>query len=161
MFRAMRREKQQLSNREAVRILEEGKTGILAVISENGYPYTVPLNYVYYDGKIYFHSAKSGHKIDAIRDCEKVSFCVISKDDVIKEKLTTAYESAIVFGRARILTQEQEIVEAAKRFSLKYNEDEELADREIKNYWNSLCCVEIEIDHLTAKAGLELMGQKE
>ena len=98
---------------------------------------------------------------DAIRDCEKVSFCVISKDDVIKEKLTTAYESAIVFGRARILTEEQEIVEAAKRFSLKYNEDEELADREIKNYWNSLCCVEIVIDHLTAKAGLELMGQKE
>ena len=161
MFRAMRREKQQLSNREAVRILEEGKTGVLAVISENGYPYTVPLNYVYYDGKIYFHSAKSGHKIDAIRACDKVSFCVIFKDDVIKEKLTTAYESAIVFGRARILTEEQEIVEAAKRFSLKYNEDEELADREIKNYWNSLCCVEIKIDHLTAKAGLELMGHKE
>lgn len=86
---------------------------------------------------------------------------MISKDDVIKEKLTTAYESAIVFGRARILTEEQEIVEAAKHFSLKYNEDEELADREIKNYWNSLCCVEIAIDHLTAKAGLELMGQKE
>lgn len=118
MFRAMRREKQQLSNREAVRILEEGKTGVLAVISENGYPYTVPLNYVYYDGKIYFHSAKSGHKIDAIRACDKVSFCVIFKDDVIKEKLTTAYESAIVFGRARILTEEQEIVEAAKRFLL-------------------------------------------
>ena len=54
------------------------------------------------------------------------------KDDVIKEKLTTAYESAIVFGRARILTEEQEIVEAAKRAFLKYNEDEELADRRLK-----------------------------
>ena len=100
MFRAMRREKQQLSNQEAVRILEQGKTGVLAVISENGYPYTVPLNYVYYDGKIYFHSAKSGHKIDAIRACDKVSFCVVSKDDVIKEKLTTAYESAIFFWQS-------------------------------------------------------------
>lgn len=79
MFREMRRKKQQIPDNEAIAILENGKVGILAVNGDNGYPYTVPLNYMFYNGKIYFHSASEGHKFDSIKNNSKVSFCVISK----------------------------------------------------------------------------------
>ncbi len=83
-FRKMRRFKQELNEKETLEILTNGKTGILGVIGDYGYPYTVPVNYVYENGKIYFHCAKAGHKLDAIRQCDKISLCVIEKDDVIK-----------------------------------------------------------------------------
>ena len=89
MFRKMRRFNQQISLSESIEILEKGKTGVLAVLGDNGYPYAVPLNYVYENGKIYFHCAKAGHKISAMQNCEKVSFCVIDKDDVSAEEITT------------------------------------------------------------------------
>ena len=85
MFRAMRRKRQQLSREEAEAILERGTSGVLAVAGDNGYPYAVPLSYVYQDGKLWFHCAKSGHKLDAVRREEKASFCVIDQDLVVPE----------------------------------------------------------------------------
>ncbi len=155
-FRKMRRFKQELNEKETREILANGKTGILGVIGDHGYPYTVPVNYVYENGKIYFHCAKEGHKLDAIRQCDKISLCVIEKDDVIKEKLTTYFRSAIVFGRARILGTDEEIFNAAEILGLKYNEDKEVVDREIRREWNALCCVEITIEHMTGKEAIEL-----
>lgn len=102
MFREMRRKKQQIPDNEAIAILENGKVGILAVNGDNGYPYTVPLNYMFYNGKIYFHGASEGHKFDSIKNNPKVSFCVISQDKIIPEKYTTAYESVVVFGNAKL-----------------------------------------------------------
>ena len=67
MFRAMRRKRQQLSRAEAEAILERGTSGVLAVAGDDGYPYAVPLSYVYQDGKLWFHCANSGHKLDAVR----------------------------------------------------------------------------------------------
>ena len=67
MFRPMRRGKQLLPPEESIQILEQGTSGVLAVAGDAGYPYAVPLSYVYMDGKLYFHCAKSGHKLDAIR----------------------------------------------------------------------------------------------
>lgn len=78
MFRKMRRYRQQLSQEETISILKSGKTAVLGVLGDDGYPYTVPINYVYADGKIYFHGAKSGHKIDAIKRCGRVR-CASSK----------------------------------------------------------------------------------
>ena len=97
MFKKMRRWKQQLTNEETINILNQQYTGILGVLSDDGYPYTIPVNYVYKDNKIYIHGARSGHKIDAIKHCDKVSFCIIDKDELISEKLTTYYRSVIVF----------------------------------------------------------------
>ena len=74
MFRDMRRFKQQLTSEECETILRDQKRGVLAVLGDMGYPYTVPLNYVYDNGCLYFHSALQGHKIDAIRSCDKTSF---------------------------------------------------------------------------------------
>ena len=69
MFRPMRRFKQALSPEECQAVLERGTSGVLALSGDGGWPYAVPLSYVYADGKLYFHSAKSGHKVDAIRSC--------------------------------------------------------------------------------------------
>lgn len=161
MFRQMRRFKQQLSEEEAQKILKQGKTGILGVLGEEGYPYTVPINYVYADGKIYFHSAKAGHKRDAIQKCNKVSLCVIEKDDIIPEKLTTAFRSVILFGRARILETEEEIFHAAEILSLKYYDNKKEVDEAIRKEWNALSCIEITIEHMTGKAGKELLEPTE
>ena len=89
IFREMRRKKQELSRQEIADILHKGTSGVLALLGDNDYPYAVPISYVYDDGKIYFHSAKSGHKIDAIQRTEKASFCVIDKDLVVPEEYTT------------------------------------------------------------------------
>lgn len=159
MFREMRRFKQQLSNEESIDILERGKTGILGLIGDEGYPYTVPVNYVYNDGKIYFHGAKAGHKIDAMRSCDKVSFCVIDKDDVIAEELTTYFRSVIVFGRVRILETE-ETIEAARILGLKYYNNPEAVDKEIKRELSILCCFEITIEHITGKEAKELLRER-
>lgn len=76
-FRDMRRKRQQLSNEESIAILEKATAGTLALLGDDDYPYAVPISYVYHEGKLYFHSALSGHKVDAIRKCEKASFCVM------------------------------------------------------------------------------------
>ena len=156
MFREMRRFKQQLTEEETIRILETCKTGILGLIGDEGYPYTVPINYVYENNKIYIHCAKIGHKIDAIKNNNKVSFCVIEKDDVVKEKLTTYYKSVIAFGKARILENADEVFYAAESLGLKYNDDKEFIDKEIKQELNALACVEIVIEHMTGKQSKDL-----
>lgn len=156
MFREMRRFRQQLSEAETIEILREGKTGVLGVLGDDGYPYTVPVNYVYEDGKIYFHGAKAGHKQDAIARCDKVSLCVIAQDDVVADELTTYFRSVIVFGRARVLETEEEIFHAAEVFGLKYNENRERVDAEIRREWSALRCVEIAIEHMTGKEAVEL-----
>ena len=78
MFRKMRRFKQELSHEECVEVLKTQPRGVLSVLGEDGYPYGLPMTHWYneVDGKIYFHCAGEGHKIDAIRACDKVSFCV-------------------------------------------------------------------------------------
>lgn len=160
MFREMRRKKQQLSGEETIEILKSGKTGILGVMGDEGYPYTVPVNYVYEDGKIFFHGAKAGHKFDAIRSCDKVSFCVIEKDDVVAEELTAYFRSAVAFGRARILEKEEEIFHAAEILGLKYYDDKEFVEKEIRSEWKALSCVEIEIEHVTGKEAIELTNMR-
>ncbi|MDO4378233.1 MAG: pyridoxamine 5'-phosphate oxidase family protein [Erysipelotrichia bacterium] len=156
MFRKMRRFKQQLPQEEAIKILEEGQTGVLAVLGDDNYPYAVPINYAYKDGKIYFHGAKEGHKQDAIVRNSKVSLCVIAQDTLVKDELTTYFKSVIAFGQARVLTDEQEIYKAAEIFGLKYNDDQEKVANEIKREWPALRCVEITIEHLTGKEAIEL-----
>ena len=112
MFRDLRRKQQVLSVQECEKVLAAGEWGVLGVHGDNGYPYTVPLNYVYHDGQILFHSARSGHKIDAIARDEKASFCVVDKSALVPEKFATDYRSVIVFGRVRKLEGREELTEA-------------------------------------------------
>ena len=115
MFREMRRKKQLLSRAETVEILQSGASGVMTVSGDEGYPYAVPLSYAYEDGKLFFHVAKEGHKLDGIARNDKVSFCVIQQDQVMPQTFTTHFRSAIVFGRARILTEDSEKRHALER----------------------------------------------
>ena len=161
MFRNMRRSKQQLSDEEAKQILAKGETVVLALHGDDGYPYAVPLNYVYQDGKLYVHCAKAGHKLDAIRRDPKLSFTVIERDDVVPEELATYYRSVIGFGRARILEDDAEKRRAAELLGLHYYNVPEAVQKEIDATWNALVCIEITIDHLTGKEARGLMMQRE
>lgn len=154
----MRRFKQQLSQEECEKILEQGKTGILAVLGDDGYPYTVPINYIYLDGKIYLHCAKSGHKLDAIKSCSKVSFCVVDRDDILQEKYTTLYKSVVAFGKAEILTDREEMLAPVTALAEKYCPDFiDGIPAEVEREIDILCMIKINIEHLTGKQGKELM----
>lgn len=162
MFREMRRNKQLLSNNESVEILKNGTSGVLALLGDNEYPYAVPISYVYDNSKIYFHGAKSGHKIDAIRKCNKASFCVIAQDEIHPEKYTTYFKSVIIFGKIRILEGENEIRQAIEKLAIKYypKDDEVNRNQEIAKEWKALCMIELSAEHMTGKEAIEIVKKK-
>ena len=134
-FRAMRRLRQQLSEEESISILQKATAGTLALLGDNDYPYAVPISYVYADGRLYFHSALSGHKVDAIRKCDKASFCVIAQDDVQPEKYTTFFRSVIAFGRIHIIENEAEKLATARMLANRYNPNQEEASQKRVGEW--------------------------
>lgn len=159
MFREMRRRKQQLTEAACLEIIEKNTSGILAVCGDGGYPYAVPLSYVYDHGALYFHCARSGHKLDAIRSCDKVSFCIVDQDHVVPQEYTTYFRSVVIFGRARILEQESEIRNAIEKLAVKYYPEDSKTnrDRVIEREYSALCMVRIEIEHMTGKEAIELV----
>jgi nitroimidazol reductase NimA-like FMN-containing flavoprotein (pyridoxamine 5'-phosphate oxidase superfamily) len=120
MFREMRRIKQLLSEEDTIAVLERCTNGVMACLGDDDYPYAVPVSYVYHKGKIYFHSAKAGHKIDAIIKYPKVSFAVVDKDTIVSEEYTSYFRSVIAFGKARI-TEGDEWDEAFRALVEKYS----------------------------------------
>ena len=161
MFRKMRRARQELPMEETEQILFSGTSGVLALLGDEDYPYAVPLSYVYHDGKIYFHGAMDGHKADAVRRHSKASFCVIASDDVIPSRFTTHYRSVIAFGRVREVEDAAEKREAimalAKRYGMQYMER---GEQEIRDEWDKLCMIALDIEHMTGKESLELMQSR-
>ena len=158
MFRDMRRKKQLLSKDESEEILRRGTSGVLALAGDEGFPYAVPLSYVYEREKIYFHSAVTGHKVDAIAENEKVSFCVIGRDTVIPERLTTFYRSVIVFGRARILYDDEKARRAIGLLAEKYSPAHPDTEREIEGAEHRFYMIELTIEHMTGKQARELIN---
>ena len=161
MFREMRRKKQALSTEESLAILNRGISGVLAVTGDQGYPYAVPLSYVYDNNKIFFHCALSGHKLDAIAANNKVSFCVVGQDRVMPQEYTTYFRSVIIFGRARILEDPIEKRTALEKLAAKYSPEQETGrHREIDRLFERTCMVEIVIEHITGKEAVELVDIK-
>lgn len=147
---------------DTIAVMERGTNGILAVSGDDDYPYAVPMSYIYTNNKIYFHCAKSGHKLDGIKRNAKVSFCVVDQDEIIPEKYTTYFRSAVAFGHARILDDPAEIRKAAEIIALKYSPDyKEGIPEEINSSMAALCIVEISIDHLTGKEAIELVRARQ
>ena len=160
-FREMRRSRQQLSNEESIAILQKATSGTLALLGEGDYPYAVPISYVYDDGKLYFHSALTGHKVDAIRKCDKASFCVIERDDVQPERYTTFYRSVIAFGRIHIVENEEEKLSFARMLGNRYNpNDEERLQKELEKGFSRMLMICFDIEHLTGKEAIELARGK-
>lgn len=151
MFRELTRKKQQLSDGKCKDILKQELRGVLAVNGDGGYPYALPINY-YFDeesNKIYFHSGKVGHKIDAITNSDKASFCVYDKGYHKDGHWSLNIKSVIVFGRIHIANDwsDELMVEFCKRFT----DDVEYIHREIENYKSKTAVLCLEIEHMTGK----------
>ena len=161
-FREMRRKRQQLAEEESIAILQKATAGTLALLGDDDYPYAVPISYVYHDRKLYFHSALAGHKVDAIRKCDRASFCVVDQDAVQPQKYTTFYRSVIAFGRIHIIEDAQEKLETARMLGNRYNPNQEEAlQKEIENGLSRMLMIRFDIEHLTGKESIELVKRNE
>ena len=162
MFKEMRRHKQLLSAEDSAAVLNRGTSGVLALLGDDGYPYAVPLSYAFDGEKLYFHSAKAGHKLDAIRRCPKASFCVIDQDQIVPEEYTTYFRSVIAFGTIRELEEDGEKRAAIEKLARKYAPNDTLdgMNAAIERDWAPLCMLEMTIDHMTGKEAIELVKAK-
>lgn len=152
MFREMRKKDREVFGEDIEIILTNGEYGVLATVGENGYPYTVPLSYVYQDNSIYFHCAKEGHKLDNIEKNPKVSFCVVTDTEVLPGKFSTNYKSIIAFGEAKELTgalKRDILFEFIKKYSQSFIEE---GKRYIEKAQDSAKIIEIKIEHITGKS---------
>ncbi len=161
MFREMRRNRQLLSTEDTRAVMGRCTNGVLACLGDEGYPYAVPLSYVYVNNRIYFHSAKAGHKIDAITRDPRVSFAVVDEDTIVSKEYTTYFRSVIAFGRARI-AEGDERLEAFRALVEKYSGDqpEEARHREIAGCAQAII-VAIDVEHITGKEAVEYTRAKQ
>lgn len=150
----MRRSKQQLSPETCDRILKRNTSGVLALNSEQG-PYAVPLSYVYADGRIIFHGATSGHKMDAIAHEARASFCIIDANDVVPEEFTTRYRSVIVVGKIKILKSQNEKIEALSTLGMSCYPNEKACSEEVDKFIDNTCVFVLEPSSITGKRGLK------
>ena len=151
MFRELTRKKQQLTREDCVQILKNEMRGVLSVQGDDGYPYGLPIDHWYNeeDGKLYFHSGKTGHKIDALRKSDKVSFCVYDQGFRRAGEWALNIKSVIAFGRARIVEENDRVVEITRKLSRKYTADEEYIEEEIRKYGAGTLLTEMETEHMT------------
>ena len=153
MFREMRRIRQQISQEECIGILKNEPRGVLSVLGDEGYPYGIPMDHWYSkeDGKLYFHCAKEGHKLDAVVKCDKVSYCVMDKGYRNEGEWALNIRSVIVFGRIRIVEDEDKKREICTALCRKFTDDEEYLQKELKNSFPRVCCLELTPEHMTGK----------
>jgi len=152
VFREMRRKDRELENDEAIEILKNNSYGILSTVSQNSYPYGVPVSYVFLNNSIYFHCAVKGHKLDNILNNSKVSFCVVGQTCILPDKFSTKYESVVVFGRAvEIFDNEKNtaLLEILNKYSPDYIEK---GKEYIKNSSKATKVIKISIEHISGKA---------
>ena len=151
MFRDLTRKKQALSIEECKEILKQEIRGVLAVNGDDNYPYALPINF-YFDeerGKIYFHSGKVGHKLDAIKANDKVSFCVYDKGYHKDGHWSLNIKSVITFGRIYIVDDWTD--ELMVKFCKRFTSDMEYINNEIKNYKSNTAVLCLDIEHMTGK----------
>lgn len=153
MFRPMLRKKQQLPEEECLELLKREPRGVLSVLGDEGYPYGVPINHYYCeeDGRLYFHSGKTGHKIDAIRQMDKASFCVYDSGFRREGEWALNIRSVIVFGRIEMVEDTARIYEIARRLSRKFTDDENYIEQEIARSGPGTLMFALNIEHMTGK----------
>lgn len=152
MFRELRNKQRALSSKEAYEVLERGEYGVLSTMGTDGYPYGVPVSYIFLDGSIYFHSALEGHKVEAMNREDKVSFVVVGHTSVKPESFTLLYSSAIAFGRATQVEGEEKrraLSALVERFSPEFIEE---GTEYIERAADKTAVIRIDIDHISGKA---------
>lgn len=153
MFRKMRRKKQEISHEECLPILKAERRGVLSVMGDEGYPYAIPMNFYYEEKeeKIYFHCAAEGHKIDAVKKCNKGCFTTWNRG--YKEEGDWAFHvtSVIAFGKMKIIDDRSVVMEKLRRLALKYYPTKEEAEEEISKNGAGPQMIVFHIEHLTGK----------
>ena len=152
-FRKLSRIKNALSEEDCVAILKSELRGVLSVIGDGGYPYGTPLNHYYddRDGHLYFHSGSKGHKIDAIRACDKASFCVYNSGFRREGEWALNIRSVIVFGRVRIVEDRDRALDICRRLSLRFTSDIRYIEDEISGHGDRVLVFELIPEHMTGK----------
>ncbi len=153
MFRPIRKKKNQISDEAAKELLRTSRRGVFAVNGDDGYPYAIPINFLYDEDaqKIYFHGSRAGHKVDSLRACDKVCFTVYGNETIKDEPWAPYMQSVVVFGRCRLLESGEESLALVKRFAMKYYPDESLVDIEIAEGGKAVQMYEITIEHYSGK----------
>ena len=153
MFRKMRRAKNEIPVESAKDLLRKNRRGALAVNGDHGYPYGLPINYWYNEenGCLYFHSGKKGHKIDAISSNDKVSFCVYDEGVKKDGEWALNISSVIIFGKMRIVDDEEKAIEIYRKLSLKFTSDTDYIESEIKKFAKATLCYELQPEHIAGK----------
>ena len=153
MFRKIRKKKNEIDIKAAQDLLESGRRGVFAVNGDDGYPYAIPINYFYDkdNQKIYFHGAKAGHKVDALKASDKVCFTAFGNETIKEESWAPYMQSVVVFGKCHLVQDAEKSLELLKKFAMKYYPDEKLADEEIAIAGKAVQMFEIEIEHMSGK----------
>lgn len=153
MFRQMRRFKQQISKEECIKILKEQPRGVLSLIGDDGYPYGIPLDHWYCeeDGKLYFHGAKEGHKINAIKACDKASYCVMDQGFKKDGEWALNINSVIVFGRISLVEDPEKAKIICTEICRKFTDDEAYLQHELEHAFPRVQCLELTPEHMTGK----------
>ena len=153
MFRPMRRFKQQLSDSEALEVLKQAKRGVLSVTGDDGWPYGVWLNphFREADGRIYFHGAKEGHKIDSLRRDSRASFTVI--DEGVRDEGGWAYtfRSVVAFGRIEFVEDHEFAIEQCRELARRFNPSEADIENEIRMAGARVQMLCLIPEHITGK----------
>ena len=155
MFREMRRFKQQISEEECIRILKEQPRGVLSMLGDDGYPYGIPLDHWYSedDNKLYFHCAKTGHKLDAVAAYDKVSYCVMDEGYRKEGEWALNINSVVIFGKARIVDDEEDELKhrIAVNLCRKFTDDEAFLQKELTHALPRATFIELTPEHMTGK----------
>lgn len=153
MFRPVRKKQNEIDLEAVKKLLSSERRGVIAVIGDNGYPYAIPVNFVYVeeDNRIYFHGARSGHKVDSLKACDKVCFTVYGNETIKDEEWAPYMQSAVVFGRCHLVMDQERAICLVRRMASKYYPDSDLIEEEIAISGKAVQMFEIEIEHMSGK----------
>ena len=157
MFREIARKKQALSHEECVRLLRQERRAVLSVVTEDGYPYAVPVNHWYdpADGKLYFHGGKLGHKIDCMKANDRVSLCVMDGGTPAEDGWWQIVKSVVVFGRVEFIEDYDRVVAVSRALSYQFTPDEAYIEDEIEHHAHRTLVCAVTIEHMTGKTVTE------
>ena len=153
MFRPIRKKKNEISVDKAKALLHSSRRGVLAVNGDDGYPYAIPINYLYDEEneKIIFHGAKAGHKVDALKKNDKICFTVFGNEMVKEEAWAPFLQSVVVFGRCHLVESQEEAIALVKKFAAKYYPNMDMVNEEAASSGRAVQMFEKQIEHLSGK----------
>jgi len=153
MFRDMIRKNRKITNEECIEILQNEKRGVLSVLGDDDYPYGMPMNHWYdaEDGNVYFHCGNIGHRLEALRKHDKVSFCVFDEGFRREGEWALNIKSVIVFGRMEIIDDLETITDITTKLSHKFTNDDEYIRKEIEGHAHRTLLLKLTPEHICGK----------